>query len=69
MISVDKEKCTACGKCADICPEDVLRIENGTAAAVYPKECWACGSCVYDCAFGAIEVNFGVESAILFLER
>ncbi|MDR3294285.1 MAG: 4Fe-4S binding protein [Clostridiales Family XIII bacterium] len=67
-ITIDKNKCTACGKCVDICLEDVLGIENGAAAVLYPRECWRCGSCVYDCAFGAITVDLDADNSIRFIE-
>jgi adenylylsulfate reductase subunit B len=67
-IRVDAVKCTACGKCVEICPEDVLEIKDGKAVAKYPKECWHCGSCVYDCAFGAIEVDLGLDRSVRFVE-
>ena len=57
-ISVTKEKCNGCGICADICPEDVLVIENKLAKAVYPEECWYCGTCMMDCKQDAIKVIF-----------
>ncbi|MDR2089974.1 MAG: 4Fe-4S binding protein [Clostridiales Family XIII bacterium] len=67
-ITIDAKKCTACGKCAEICPEDVLLIEDGKAFAKYPKECWHCGSCVYDCRFGAIEVDLELDTSVRFIE-
>jgi adenylylsulfate reductase subunit B len=67
-IFIDANKCAGCGTCVDICPEDILRIEDGKAAVAYPRECWRCGSCVYDCAFGAIEVDLDLDNSIRFIE-
>ncbi|MDR1605045.1 MAG: 4Fe-4S binding protein [Gracilibacteraceae bacterium] len=66
-FKLDKSKCTACGVCADICPEDVLRIEGGRAVAKYPQECWHCGSCMYDCPQQAIEITLAPQYAIRFV--
>ncbi len=53
---VDLEKCTGCGICAEICPGDILTIENQVAKVVYPNECEYCGVCMMDCKFDAINV-------------
>lgn len=55
-ILVDRQKCTGCGVCVDICPGDILTIENQMAKAVYPDECEYCGSCMMDCPREAIKV-------------
>ncbi|MDR1605050.1 MAG: 4Fe-4S binding protein [Gracilibacteraceae bacterium] len=67
-IFIDQEKCNSCGKCVEICPEDVLWLEDGPAWARYPKECWHCGSCVYDCPTGAIEVDLELDVSIRYVE-
>jgi NAD-dependent dihydropyrimidine dehydrogenase PreA subunit len=68
-IFIDRDKCTACGVCVDICPEDVLAIDEvaNSATVRYPNECWVCGSCTFDCAFGAIEVDLDPESALRYV--
>jgi len=68
-IYIDKDACTACGVCVDICPEDVLALDEkeGYAVVHYPDECWRCGSCTFDCAFGAIEVDLDPEQAIRYV--
>lgn len=59
-IEIDRERCNACGTCVDICPEDVLALENNEVRVAYPDECWYCGSCMMDCSEGAIKVEFPV---------
>ncbi len=48
---INKDKCKACGKCVEICPQDVFfGSETGKIPIVaYPDECWHCDSCVLDC--------------------
>lgn len=55
---IKKEKCIACGICADICPEDVLSLNQGDEApkTIYPNECWHCAACVIDCPEQAIKL-------------
>lgn len=57
------EACTGCKVCVDVCPEDVLRInENGGKAYIaYPQDCVACLMCEWFCPAKAIDVS--VEKA------
>lgn len=60
-VSVDPDKCIAgkgCTVCVDVCPLDVLAIDEATHKA-YMKydECWYCLPCEVDCPTGAITVS------------
>lgn len=57
---IEKEGCTACGICIEVCPEDVfygsekgkhLITEKGELPikVTFPDECWHCAACVIDC--------------------
>lgn len=52
---VDKDKCTGCGQCADICPVEAIRIED--ESAVISDECIECGICVDTCPFEVITLE------------
>lgn len=52
-VTIDKEKCTGCGACVDICPVDALKLE-GDKTVVDPETCIDCGSCVDECPVEAI---------------
>lgn len=57
---IDKEKCTGCGKCVDICQTDVFfGSERGQIPVIsYPEECWHDKACVLDCPVeGAIKLR------------
>jgi ferredoxin len=56
---MDIAACTGCGKCADICPDEVFSITGGKAVAGLGKfvGCIACGQCVAVCPSEAIEVK------------
>jgi adenylylsulfate reductase subunit B len=48
---IEKEKCIRCGKCVDICTEDVFFGSEKAAIPIvaYPGECWHCKACVDIC--------------------
>jgi len=57
--SIDKEKCTGCGICMDICPTDTFRIDADTRKAdiAYPEDCITCYICEMQCPQDAIYVH------------
>lgn len=57
-IEVDKEKCTGCGKCREICPKGpkIWEIKNGKAEAGNLQHCHVCTLCASKCPVGAIRV-------------
>ncbi len=65
-----KEKCNACGTCAEICPTDVFRAgKKGESPVVkYPEECWHCNACVLDCGQSAIELRLPLPAMMLHVE-
>ncbi len=60
-VIVDVDKCIAhkgCTGCIDVCPLDVLRIDENTGKAhMRYDECWYCLPCEVDCPTGAIRVE------------
>ncbi len=56
-IKIDKEKCTGCGECVDICPEEVLGLVEDKSEPVNADECVGCESCVEVCEHEAITVT------------
>lgn len=55
----DSERCTRCGKCREICPEEqVLFMVGGTSGAVTSGECTNCGRCVEVCEDSAMKFGF-----------
>ncbi|MBU4329613.1 MAG: ATP-binding protein [Acidobacteria bacterium] len=50
---VDHEKCTACGRCAEICRSNALAVLDKTVL-VFQEMCHGCGGCTLLCPEGAI---------------
>jgi ferredoxin len=50
--AVNKEKCTGCGACTDVCPTEAIMIRDGKA--VITLDCVDCGACPRACPEGAI---------------
>ena len=67
---IDKEKCVGCGECAQICPTDVLHMEEGEKAPriTYPEECWHCNSCVLDCPVQAVSLRIPIPAMMLYVD-
>jgi electron transfer flavoprotein alpha subunit len=54
IVSVDKEKCTGCGACIDICPFGAPSLEGDTV--VVNDQCTACGACLDVCPVNALSL-------------
>jgi len=56
-IKVDPEKCTGCGECLEICPEEVYELEDEKSVPVNVEQCEGCESCLEVCEQDAITVT------------
>ncbi len=54
-------RCDGCGHCVDICPSDIMHIDETIRRAknIEPNFCWECYSCVKACPNHAIDVRDG----------
>lgn len=66
-LDYDKEKCTGCERCVEVCPHGVFQMENGKAIVRDRDLCMECGACALNCAFSAISVRSGVGCAYALL--
>jgi len=66
-LSLDNEKCTGCGICLDVCPQEVLRLVESKVEIFDKDACMECGACMQNCPFDAINVRAGVGCAAAFI--
>lgn len=72
LVAVDPEKCRGCGKCIEVCPKSVLRLEPYGLRSILrcravekgkmvrdacTKGCIGCGKCARSCKFDAITME------------
>jgi MinD superfamily P-loop ATPase len=60
---VDEEKCSHCGKCAEVCQYHAIAV-LGKKTLVFPQLCHGCGSCTLICPEGAISETLDVMGAL-----
>jgi NAD-dependent dihydropyrimidine dehydrogenase PreA subunit len=66
---IDSEKCIACGKCVDICSEDVFygSKEGEVPVVRYPKECSHFSGCVSVCPVpGAVTLRIPLPMLLVY---
>jgi ferredoxin len=54
---INKEECTGCGNCIEVCPPQALRIEDGKVC-LREDLCEECGFCASECPVEAITIPF-----------
>jgi len=61
------EHCTACGRCAEVCPYNAIVVDakKKLPAVVNTAACAGCGACAAECPFGAIDMNHYSDLQIL----
>ncbi len=52
MVTIDKDKCTGCGGCIDLCPEIAISMINDIVT-VNDELCTECGTCIKVCPMKA----------------
>lgn len=57
-IKIDKKLCNLCGKCIQVCPKNVLKIENEELKITNTTNCIICKQCVSACPTKAIDVKY-----------
>jgi electron transfer flavoprotein alpha subunit len=63
-IAIDKEKCTGCGSCTNVCLFGLIEIKE-EKASVNETGCNLCGACQDACTFEAIRIEKKIEEALV----
>jgi len=56
-VKVDEKKCDGCGRCVEMCPMDILRLDKRKKPYVKYNECWYCGVCEIECPRKALTME------------
>ncbi len=67
-LKLDKNACTGCGVCLDICPHAVYQLSEKKAVVVDKDACMECGACAKNCPSGALTVTPGVGCASYIIQ-
>jgi choline trimethylamine-lyase activating enzyme len=62
QLSFNNNKCVLCNKCAEVCPNGVHLLANGTHTVFFSK-CQACGICIDNCITDALKI-IGREATV-----
>ena len=60
-----KENCVSCGKCARLCPDNIIEMQGGKPSWTKPR-CDHCMSCIQNCPVEAIEYKEITEGRIRY---
>lgn len=62
-LDFDRERCTGCGLCLQVCPHGVFAREGKKIRMIARDRCMECGACARNCPTEAVRVKAGVGCA------
>jgi DNA-directed RNA polymerase subunit D len=68
VVEFNKKNCTYCGDCADVCPRDIIKVENNKIVAENVVNCSLCNQCVDICETDAVFVSTTGKDFIFTIE-
>ncbi len=67
-LKMDRDACSGCGMCINVCPHGVFA-RNGKKAKIVDRDaCMECGACAGNCPTGAVSVTPGVGCAAYIIQ-
>ena len=67
-LKLESDKCIGCGRCVEVCPHRVFRLNDRKAEIAHLDKCMECGACEMNCPTAAISVRSGVGCAYAILK-
>ncbi|MHA1513054.1 MAG: DNA-directed RNA polymerase subunit D [Candidatus Hodarchaeales archaeon] len=68
VVEFNEKNCTYCGDCADICPRDIIKVENNKIIAENVINCSLCNQCVDICETDAVSISTTGKDFIFIIE-
>lgn len=62
-LKLDQSTCIGCGRCMEVCPQQVFVPEGKKVMLADRDACMECGACALNCPVKAISVDAGVGCA------
>ncbi len=70
IIAIDRELCTGCGRCREICPVGAIAGKPDTPHEIDPDACILCGQCVQICSgYDAPDETFATDRRVRLQQR
>jgi DNA-directed RNA polymerase subunit D len=67
-VEFNLDNCTYCGDCIEVCPRDIIKIENDEIMAINEINCSLCNQCVDICELDAVNVSTSGTEFIFTIE-
>ncbi len=62
-LQLDAAACVGCARCVEVCPHQVVALDERKARVQNLDTCMECGACAKNCPTAAIRVDAGVGCA------
>jgi DNA-directed RNA polymerase subunit D len=68
LAQIEIGDCNGCGRCVEVCPREVLIMEDARAKAKNTLECSLCKLCIEECETGVIQISPVLDSFVMTID-
>ncbi|WP_455143660.1 DNA-directed RNA polymerase subunit D [Candidatus Hodarchaeum mangrovi] len=68
VVEFNLDNCTYCGDCVQVCPRDIIKIEDDKIKAINVINCSLCNQCVDICELDAVNVSTTGKDFVFLIE-